>query len=103
MANRGTTSSRETVSTKAVVIVPPENVRRRIVLIPPQSPAIFFMIDQSGDDIADCRSYYWVPMGVYPIPPFELAPGQFISAISDTAGTGQVAVLCTYLEDVVSG
>ena len=90
-----TTSTRETVSTAAVMIVRPEGKKRTITLIPPASPQMFFMIDGSPEDIADCRTYQWCPMGSYPFT-FDLDEGQFVSAISDTAGQAAITVICKY-------
>ena len=94
-----TTSTRVTVSTKATELVPPENIRRRITLLPPGSPQMYFAIDQTNEDIADCRTYYWVPMGTFPVPSFTLEAGQFIYAIADTSGQAPIGVICEYLEE----
>lgn len=90
-----TTSTRMTVSTAAALIVPAEGEKRTITFIPPASPQMFFMIDATPEDIADCRAYQWCPMGTYPFT-IELDPGQFVSAIADTAGQNAITVICKY-------
>lgn len=91
-----TTATRVTVSTAAFELVPVENVKRWITLIPPSSPQMFFAIDEDGDAIADCRAYQWVPMGTYPLHWIPLEPGQFMWAIADTAGQAPIGVICSY-------
>lgn len=93
-----TTSTRVTVSTAAVELVPPENVTRRISILPAPSPSMNFMIDESPDDIADTRGYTWVPVSTY-MPPFKLLPGQSISIIALDSGEAAVGVICEYLDE----
>jgi hypothetical protein len=93
-----TTSNRVTVSTTAVELVPPESTHRRVTLIAPGSPQMFFAIDHTNKEIADGWAYQWVPLGSYPVS-FELQPGQFVYAIGDTNGVNPIGVICEYLED----
>jgi hypothetical protein len=93
-----TTLTRVTVSTAAVELVPAENELRRITILPVPSPSMNFAIDQTADDIADTRAYYWAPLPTYPIPAFLLQPGQCIFIIATDSGESPVGVICEYLE-----
>lgn len=94
-----TTLTRVTVSTAAVELVPAADVTRRITILPVPSPSMNFAIDETADDIADTRNYYWAPMPKQPVPPFKLMPGQSIWAIGLDNGEGQVGVICEYIDE----
>lgn len=91
-----TTSFFVTTSTQACELVPKDDKRRVIRILPPAAPQMRFAIDEDWAEIAWSRAYKWPPMPTgywFDVP---LEPGQFISVVADTAGQAPISVICIY-------